>query len=881
MLAELWASRRGHRCIVSIRGRAVNHHWVDSLEAAEQVAAALDRSGADTYFAPAAFQDRSRKAADAVGLASFWLDIDCGPGKPYADWRAGLEALTGWCRQHGVPLPAIGVSSGSGLHVYWLLDGAYPHAEWLPVAQHLKQALKVGGVEADPARTADAASILRVPGTRNHKGAAPQPVRVLWEHGRRLSLRAFERSLPAVGPRYPVKPAAPDEWDVPDNYPPGDADKIAECCAQIREIRDRRGAVSEPFWRAGLSVLWRCTEREHFIHEWSKGDGRYDPKQTQAKAERTAGPATCAHFDEVNPGGCAGCPYAGTVTSPVQLATASESAEPEVEREGRWRPTRVGNFVIRDEGLFLNAGEGEEPTQVTRVPIWIEEVREKAVEDMDEDRSALLLTWQDVQGRMKRVHVHQAVLHDMRTLRAWLANQNLISAVNNPKAFMHAISELTWDHFKRKGARRYYDHLGWYEEGAVIGDTLVTEKGPEPIIVQSSNQIARLSPKGNVEAWKAAVGVLAEPRYRNHAFALLCGFASPLLTLVGKTSAVVSLVGASGAGKTLSARAALSIYGNPDDLMQGATSTKNAVQLQMEVQRHLPYLLDEVTQYTAKQLSAFVYMAANGESKDGLGPDRKNRPSGKWQLVPFITSNLPLLEFHQRDIQEAHRRRLLELYFNGAMDGKDGAAVDEGITHNYGVAAGVYLQKVAALRADIPALFWSAYNQIHAQGTGVDADRYATWTLTAALLGGRLAQTLGLIGWDPLPVVKHAMKSLEAASQETQTADERAAQAVREWLTRESRRICHWGPQERGQGVGELVDGPVARDYGNGVVAVHRKELLDMLHGERIPRNALKQFFAEALIEAKIVRLAPGTPGVGAYVMKSEKLGFTDEVEKQ
>lgn len=876
MLAKLWASERGHRCIVGIRGPAVNHHWVGSPEEAEQVARALDARGADAYFAPAVFRDKSRKAADAAGLSSFWLDIDCGEGKPYADWRAGLAVLTNWCRKHGVPLPAIGVLSGSGLHVYWLLDGAYAHAEWLPVAQHLKQALKVGGVEADPARTADAASILRVPGTHNHKGEEPQPVRTLWEKEQRVSLQDFERSLPAVGPLRPVKSPEPDEWDIPDNYPPGDAEAIAEKCAQMREIRDKRGAVSEPFWRAGLSVLWRCAGGEQLIHEWSKGDERYDPKQTQAKAERTAGPATCQYLAECNPGGCAGCPYAGSIKSPVQLATASESAEPEVEREGSWRPTRVGPFVIRDDGLYLNAGEGEEPTQVARLPVWIEEVREKAADGTDEGQSSLVVVWQDLQGGVRKSPVRQALLHDMRSLRTWLSDQNLVSAVTNPKAFMKAMTELTWDHLKKRGAKRYHDTLGWHEEGVVIGDTIVTEKGPKPALIQSSNQISKLTPKGDVEAWKQAMSVLAAPEYRNHAFALLCGFGSPLLELAGVTSAVVSLVGASGAGKTLSARAALSIYGNPDALMQGAMSTVNSIEVQLTAQRHLPYLLDEVTQYSAKQLGEFVYMAANGEGKGNIDRNRKNRPTGKWRLVPFITSNLPVLEFHQRDIQEAHRRRLLELYFKQAMDGGDGATIEEGIRRNHGVAGEVYLQKVVAMREQIPAMFETACNKVQRQGIGAEADRFAVWTLAAAQLGGTLAQLLGLIAWNPEPIVRHAMGRLAEASSETMTPDERAAWALREWLTRESKRICHWGPHERAHGAGELVDDPVARNYGDGLVAVHRKEMHDMLHAERIPKSALDRFFGEALVESKIVRLAPGTPGVWAYVMKSERLGFDD-----
>src|SRR5690625_4209388 len=256
--------------------------------------------------------------------------------------------------------------------------------------------------------------MLRVPGTMNWKRPdEPRPVEELFGDGRRLALEDFQARLPKVGPIRTIAPTADadDEWGIATNYPPGDAEDIASGCAQVREVRDKRGAVPEPLWRAGLSVLWRCADREHYIHEWSQGDPRYDAHETQQKAEATGGPATCQHFSDVNPGGCVGCPHAGKITSPIQIAVAPATTTPEPGKitspiqiavapatttpepapeaapdetaDPDFRPTQVGAFRISDAGVYFQPpATADDPApamvRVTEVPLWVMEVREKA-----------------------------------------------------------------------------------------------------------------------------------------------------------------------------------------------------------------------------------------------------------------------------------------------------------------------------------------------------------------------------------------------------------------------------------------------------------------------------------------------------------------------
>ena len=151
---------------------------------AESLATAVEHSeaGDDVYFACAEYLSQaSRKAGNAAGACAFWLDIDCGEqkateGKGYANQDGGMAALRRFMIAAGLPDPTHIVDSGSGLHVYWALAKHLPAAEWKAAASQLKVLCKQLGFWADPSRTADIASVLRVPGTLNYKYKPPRHV---------------------------------------------------------------------------------------------------------------------------------------------------------------------------------------------------------------------------------------------------------------------------------------------------------------------------------------------------------------------------------------------------------------------------------------------------------------------------------------------------------------------------------------------------------------------------------------------------------------------------------------------------------------------------------------------------------------------------------
>lgn len=891
MLNSLWANAPGRRCIAAIRGKTTQHYWFDSNEEALEKAIELDKAGYNVYFSPALYDPENvdrrrseinprtgrhysgREQGNVSYIPALWIDLDCGEGKDYPDLKAGFSAFNEWLQTSGVLPPTFIVCSGYGLHVYWQLTQPVPHRQWTPVAQHLKQACRIGGLAADPARTSDSASLLRVPGTTNRKNRQEAPVKVLGSNpGGRVDLMAFRASLPVVGPQGAVPASSPlGEWDVTPNLPPGDAEKIADKCQQMGLLRFNLGAVSEPHWRAGLSILHRCEGGETLIHEWSKGDKRYDYQQTIAKAEGTKGPATCRHFLEVNPEGCQGCPHAGQITSPINLAFAQELPTTEEGEEA----DSVPGYTITREGVFKEplSDDGGPLTKIADFPVWIEEAREVAQINDRTMRSTLLIGWEDLRGKRYRAPLAQADLHDKRQWMTWLADNNLASFVKGP-LMAQFISQMHRARYKRHGSRVVYECLGWYEDHSmfVLGNKAVTKEGWKDTVIDTRGPIAHLSPAGELQDWLKGIAVLGYPKYSRQAFGLLVGFAAPLLSLVGREGAVVAMTGRSGFGKSMAAMAGLSIYVNPKTYQISGGSTTNGWGRHLAESRHVPALIDEITGVPENRLRDLIYMAANGAEKTTMTQRRERRAAMTWQTVTMLTSNHSIIERQQKDIEEAHRRRLVEVPVLTIVSDKDGEAVYQAILNNHGVAALPYLQTVIKYKKYIPELFRLMEKQVREWGYNHSADRFGSWTCAAALLGGILARLAGVLPFDPLPVVKDIVQIASEANDAILAPEDHAKDALFEMLVTESRRICIWANTKIAK---DDVDDPVARVNGDELF-VRAKDLHDCWTEEKIFIKGIEKWMKEVSPAGRMkYRLAPGTPPVWCYKFDMDKLGWS------
>ncbi len=184
LLLALWRSFQRHHQIGVLDRQTRHFRNIPVTDAAAAVEQAVEASNAgnDTYFACGEYgSPDNRKAENVSGAWAFWMDFDCGPekaaaGKGYRDTAEAELAISEFCKVTGLPEPTHSVHSGGGLHEYWVVDKAIDRETWQVHANKLKALTNACGFLADPSRTADIASVLRIPGTLNHKYSPPRPV---------------------------------------------------------------------------------------------------------------------------------------------------------------------------------------------------------------------------------------------------------------------------------------------------------------------------------------------------------------------------------------------------------------------------------------------------------------------------------------------------------------------------------------------------------------------------------------------------------------------------------------------------------------------------------------------------------------------------------
>lgn len=330
----------GHRAVIAINGRASRQSFFTDNAAAAAWALRVDATGTNVFHACATYNDgTSRESVNAIAVKSFWLDLDVGDGKPYTSQKLALLATKDFCVRHGIPSPLV-VLSGKGLHVYWILAENVRPATWLTTARMLKSLAASSGLHADPARTADIASVLRPVGARNQKHGGT-PVRLLTQgvvqdHESFHNLVAAGLASTGGGghsddglgerPLY-VLTMVLDNTAMEQVYegPKPLASAIADDCAIIREFRDTQGNIEEPLWRGCIGVIAHCQDGPELCHEWSSGHKTYNRHETQTKIDAVLEypPTTRENLSRFRPGACAQCSLSATCKSPVKAGYAA------------------------------------------------------------------------------------------------------------------------------------------------------------------------------------------------------------------------------------------------------------------------------------------------------------------------------------------------------------------------------------------------------------------------------------------------------------------------------------------------------------------------------------------------------------------------------
>lgn len=741
--------------------------------------------GCDLYFALSSFKDKSsRKAVNTLRTKSFFIDIDCGATKPYKSKRAGLTALKTFLKQTDLPAPSI-VDSGNGYHVYWSLDKAITRDKWTPIASTLKAACAKFHFDVDPAVTSDAARVLRIPGTAHFKD--PKNVKEVKIMRTAQAIQVIDIAAPLQAlnlPKTPPPTQAPIRDAVTDALAGNMQHSFAviarksltgEGCAQIKYILQHQKDVDEPLWRSGLSIAYHCKDWETAIHKMSVRHPNYSEADTIQKAKLIPKPHTCDTFRMHNPNYCSGCKL--KFRSPIMVDTQikekdasdakelnhddlfvkKEDATPKVKKEDVPDYKLPKNYVRgMNGGIYRKVpqeGGGYEPKLVYEYDIY----PVTRMNDGNENQCTVVRV-HFPHDPVKEFTAPNRELLKLDRGTSLLRDNGVVTAEPQYKEIIMYLSESIKLLQRLRAAQTAHLQYGWTsgDKAFIVGHRQYI--APDAKIKRNfassatSDTIELFEPAGTFEAWRAGVDVYKDEHLKPQAIVFLAGFGSPLMKFTGQDGAVINLVSnESGTGKSTAGKAAMSIWGNPRQLLLNYNDTRNARVHRTGVMSNLPVVMDEMTNVTPEDVSNLLYSISSGRDRNRMqqhvNVERANK--SLWNLLVLTNSNAAMMDKvgMLKSTPDGEAARLLEFhvkeqYIPGAAE--KFALLDA----NYGWAGDVYAKWLVQNVDKLEWLVQEEMARIIHLAKASNKERY--WISGAAVIiaGGKIAFDLGLHGLD-------------------------------------------------------------------------------------------------------------------------------------
>ena len=754
----------------------------------------------NSFVALSSFGNYSRMATNAIYSKSFFIDLDVDPANPkkYNSKEEALASLSDFLQITKLP-PPVRVDTGGGYHAYWFFDRDVPIDEWLPYAKKFKE-FCLDYMKIDPAPTADAARVMRCPNTYNFKYAEPRPTELLDEEFREYSFDKFKEFLgpieeatdifASIAKGLDTDTAALAQLTKYDNYEHNFSNLVVKSfqdqgCAQIRYIIENSKTLTEPVWRAGLSVAVRCVDANEAIHKMSKNYDGYSPEFTEQKAEQTkkaTGPYECTTFNNLNPGVCDGCPHRGRIRTPIELAREFKPALSleEVGEENAIRddanseevplfPTFLKPYVRGREGgvYYLQKGKvdedgDKEPDTLIRL-VTNDFFPVKRMHSPTEGES-LLMRYILPKDPMKEFVFPVKYAYAFDKMKELLAFNGVNFSPNLTKYVSEYI--IKWDEYMQvqKAAEIMRMQMGWTEtfDGFVYGTVEILPDGSERPSATTSliKNVSKYTKKsGSYDVWKKSASYFNREGMELHALGLLAGFGSPLMAFSNVAGCTISYVSPeSGVGKTGSMFAAASVFCDPYHVSTSeGNATDNALLNRYLSLKNIAFCIDEAGGINSEYLSKLLHRVSQGRPKLRLQAsiDAERELNASAALIAVLTSNQSLVDklTSLKGTPDGEMARVIEFQLKKPQFFVDepGVSVEivQPLRSNFGHAGPEFIRYIFKIGFDrvkeIIGKWVARFKLAYGDDT---AYRFYEATIASCFAGGEIANEAGIINLD-------------------------------------------------------------------------------------------------------------------------------------
>ena len=761
-------------------------HKLRDLDALVSYADRCKQKKCDVYFATGSFGEQ-RTQDQCQYKRTLYLDIDCGLGKLYGDKRTAITELFSFCDSFFVR-PNILVDSGGGVHAYWTFTKDISTEAWLPMAGALKELCEIHGFGADPTVTADAARILRIPGTFNQKEDTPREVKVLHASTKEYDPSKLGKvlgstrsnSLQALG----SMAAESDVTFEVSSGTPFFANKIIERCSVLKHSYETGGAGQvEPLWMAQLSLMAYAVDGAEHIHTISDQHADYDYQRTEKKYNARVrvkeagkfGPPLCKTLGMYLPEKCNSCRFNGRIKSPIVLGREEDGSETPFPYK------QDDKAVYRLEKKENENGE-EETKAIKILSFTVENFQLFSSPDPSQG-----MVFRFMVGKYgnKLVTFTTKHLADKRQLIVELSNSDVPLHAHEYPEFVRFMTTWADKMVQAKQVGSPTASLGWTKVNddpafTLINKTITKSSGDKEVTFLDREFVKDFTPQGNRDAWIELSKYLTGENRHAVTAGILSAFAAPLITFTGVNGCVLALVSdKSGTGKSTALRTAQAVWGDPRRGVNALDDTPLSVANRMGKLNNLPAFWDELRM--KEQVEKFVllmFQVSQGKERSRLRSNITTQHVGTWNTLITVASNESITD-HVRHLvhgTDAGLLRVFEVTVPYLQRGQDIDALSKSLDNNFGNIGGEYAQWLVTnhekalsllencklgfskrVHADSAERFWVATCSALLTAaivtnklgyTAIDVNRFTNW-LVKEFLRSRAEQTMD---FDPIEI---------------------------------------------------------------------------------------------------------------------------------
>ncbi len=855
----------------------------------EGMAECAEQIGTNVYFALGGFHEaviegpdgkkKYRTHENVAFLRALWVDLDVKP-TDYATQQEAVVDLIRFVKAAQLPTPTI-VNSGAGIHAYWPLDQDIPRASWKPLAVMLKAVTVALGLKADPSRTSDESSVLRVPGTINQKpGRAPLPVSVVGALTRPIPAvefalavrRAFDESgatMPKAAPSTVKVTGINSDLLMPEeSFPEAEADRIIARCPQLELVAKARGNVVEPVWYAALQLARHCADGNAVAHAWSDGHPGYDEGATDRKLaqleSKNVGPTSCAKFDSANPGVCMTCPHYGKITSPIQLGRPEQELPPAppatmllmgVEID---LPPAPEPFFRTASGQVIMAQKDEDGNPADPILIYRYDLypTSRHFDEFERKYHTKFKTYQPKRGWYE-FDVPNEVLYDGRALAKCLANADVLPDSGAVKAVGDYMVSYTQRLQELTEASNLFMQMGWREDESkfVLGRKLISATGVKEVTASSisSKAAEKFVSAGSFEEWRSVVDYYSSPGNEGLLFGFLTAFGAPLFTFTGFNGAIVNMMGQSGTGKSTVLKAMNTVYGQQDCAYFQLMDTEKSFYRRVGVLNNLPVAFDEITNIDSKRLSDLCYDFTQGRERMRLTASAtERRDTFSWKTIMLSSANASLHGRLASTKGDASAESVRVFEYNVTSRSNDARSpleikrMFDKLEHNYGHVGAKYLQYVLQHKDEVKAKIVALTDEVYELAKLPSSERFWAAIIASNLTGGSIAKSLGIVDFDERRMLNWTMACIQEMRGVVQEYRRTASELLADWLAKMVPNTLVIQPRPDKPNVpafcvlprGELR---VRYDRSSGLIFIPRSVMQQLCADAQLDMNALKK----------------------------------------